>query len=261
MNLPSMLAMILLLLPGPAFGYSTVRLNNTDEFRFDQHPGTPLPLNSTFRDEAGAQARLGDYFRGKPVVLILEYLHCKTLCGFVMQDTAEALSQVPLAPGRDYRVLAISIDPRDNEADARAAHAKLRDRFGADAAAGWDFLTGSAADIAAVAQAVGFPYRYDPGIDQYVHPAGITVATPTGTISRYILGVGYRPLDLRLGISEAGAGSVSSPAAEILLLCYCYDPANGRYSFAIQNVMRALGAGTVLAIGLIIAKLSRARRA
>src|SRR5207249_11072274 len=38
---------------------------------FVNHLGARLPLNQTFRDERGQLVRLGDYVRGKPVVLTL----------------------------------------------------------------------------------------------------------------------------------------------------------------------------------------------
>ena len=243
--------------PG-ALAYSSVPLNQVQELRFHQHMGAPLPLDTTLRDEAGRPVRLGDFFLGKPVVLILDYLRCRTLCGFVLQDTAAALSRTPLAAGRDYEVLAISIDPRDGPAEAREARETYLARFGRPQ--GWHFLTGDAAASAAVAAAVGFPYRYDPAIDQYVHPAGITVATPQGVIARYVLGVGYKPLDVRLAITEASAGTISSPASDVLLLCYCYDPGTGRYSFAIGNVTRAVCGATVIGLGCMLASLARARR-
>ncbi len=245
----------------PAFAFSSLRAAATAGLQFQQHPGVRLPLDAPFLDDAGTRVRLGDVFRGTPVVLVLEYLRCRSLCGFVLQDAAQALAHVPLVPGRDYQVVALSIDPRDRPADARAARGKYVARFGPYAAAGWHFLTGEDRDIRAVAAAVGFPYRYDPEIDQYAHPAGVTIASPDGIISRYILGVGYRPLDLRLALTEASRGTIASPAADLLLLCYCYDPATGRYSATIGTVTRILCGATVLGLLAMIAVLARARRA
>jgi protein SCO1/2 len=108
---------------------------------------------------------------------------------------------------------------------------------------------------------VGFHYRYDPAIDQFAHPAGIMIVTPAGTVARYLLGVGFRPLDLRLGLTEAARGRISSPVADLLLLCYCYDPGTGRYSFAIRDTTRALCAATLLALGFMVFRLSRRRPA
>lgn len=243
---------------GPDRGpHSTLGPQTTNALGFEQRMGAALPLGVPLRDEAGRRVRLGDFFRGEPVVLVLDYLRCRTLCGVVLEHTATTLGLAPLTAGRDYQVVAISIDPRDGPADSRAARAKyLAGRPAAEAAA-WHFLTGPDASVHAVADAVGFHYRYDPAIDQYAHPAGITILTPRGTVARYLLGVGFRPLDLRLGLTEAARGRISSPVADLLLLCYCYDPGTGRYSFAIRDTTDALCAATVLGLGFMVFRLCR----
>jgi protein SCO1/2 len=190
-------------------------------------------------------------------VLVLDYLHCKTLCGFVLSALVRSLDRVPLDAGKDFEVLAISIDPHDGPADSRAAGRQYLARTAHPG--GWHFLTGNDADIHRIAAAVGFPYLYDASAEQYAHPAGITIAAPNGSIARYILGVDYAPLDLRLALAEASHGAISSPATALLLLCYCYDPATGRYSAQINTAMRILGAATVLGLAAMIARLSSVR--
>jgi len=66
-----------------------------------------------------------------------------------------------------------------------------------------------------IADAVGFPYRFDAAAGQYAHPAGLTIAAPDATIARYILGLGYVPLDLRLALTEAGRGEIASRAQSL----------------------------------------------
>ena len=237
--------------------HSTLQPSQTVELVFHQHMGAELPLGTGFRDSLGRSVRLGDYFHGEPVVMVLEYLRCRSLCGVVIKDAARALANTPLLAGRDYQVVALSIDPRDGPADARAARAKYLASLSPQAAGGWHFLTGTAASIHAVASVIGFPYRYDPELDQYAHPAGITIVTPAGSIARYVLGVGYRPLDVRLALTEAAEGHISSPVADLLLLCYCYDPGTGRYSFAIRNTTDVLCGATVLGIALLVIRLTR----
>jgi protein SCO1/2 len=251
--------MVSLALPATvALAFSSLPPSVTRDLRFQQHPGAMLPLSAVFRDAEGHPVRLGDFFQGRPVVIVLEYLRCRGLCGTVLRDAVQALSRVPLRAGQDYQVVAISIDPRDTPADAR--HARQEYLPGSPHPGGWHLLTGSRSDIDAVAASIGFPFRYDAGIDQYAHPAGITIATPQGAISRYILGVGYRPLDVRLALSEAAHAGISSPVADLLLLCYCYDPGTGRYSLAITQLTRVLGLATVLGLGLWLLKSLREAR-
>lgn len=230
---------------------STISPATLAQLSFRQHPGAMLPLDAPLRDETGTAVRLGNYFGHAPVILVLEYLHCPNLCGLVTGNLLDALGGVPMRPGRDYQVVAVSIDPREGPADARADKASYvaRDRR----AAAWHFLTGSAIAVKRIADTVGFPYRYDAGNNQFAHPAGIVLVSPDGKVARYILGLGYRPLDLRLGLTDAAAGTVAAPAARLLLLCYCYDPETGRYSIAVANLLRAGGFLTVLAVAVPIA--------
>ncbi len=256
-----MLALILMLgalVPGaPAAAHSSLKPEQLADLSFRQHPGAALPVNTPLLDEDGRPVRLGDYFAGRPVILVLDYLRCRTLCGFVLNNLATTLAHVPLAPGKDFAVVAVSIDPRDTPADSRAARAKYLQRYGNASAAGWHFLTGEESAVRRIADAIGFPYRYDAAAEQFAHPAGFVVAAPDATVARYILGVDYVPLDLRLALTEAGRGKISSPVADLLLLCYCYDPATGRYSATINDAMRVAGGATVLGIAGMIVLLSR----
>jgi protein SCO1/2 len=249
--------MMLAAFANPVFGHSSLQPGVLSELTFHQHPGAVLPLEARFIDETGRSVRLQQFFHGKPVLLVLEYLRCRDLCSYVLRGAATALQRVPLVAGRDYEVIALSIDPREGPKDARAA--RMMDLKGVRSA-GWHFLTGSEPEIRSVAQAVGFSYRYDAAIDQFAHPAGIVVATPAAAVARYVLGMSYRPLDLRLALVEAGQGHISSPVAQLLLLCYCYDPGTGRYSFAIRNATRALCGATLLGLGAMLFGLARPRR-
>jgi protein SCO1 len=252
----AVLALLLLLgAIAPATAQSAFTAGQLSQLSFHQHLGAALPLDTPLRDENGGEATLGTFFgRDRPVVLVLDYLHCKTLCGFVLSDLVRSLDRVPLTAGSDFDVLAISIDPHDGPAESRAARLQYLARTAHSG--GWHFLTADDAAIHSIAAAVGFPYLYDAAADQYAHPAGVTIAAPTGTIARYILGVDYAPLDLRLALTEAAQGAISTPASALLLLCYCYDPATGRYSAQIDTALRVLAGATVLGIGGMIAGLS-----
>lgn len=250
------LALIAVLVAPPAWAVpggerSSIQPSAFADLAFAQHPGAQVPLGVALRDEQGRAVRLGDYVHGLPVVLVLEYLHCPNLCGLVLGNLAQALqglTHAAMQAGRDYEVVAVSIDPHETPADARAAHGKYGARFGETAH--WHLLTGDAAAVRTIADAVGFRYRYDGSIGQYAHAAGVTILSPSGRVSRYILGLDYRPLDLRLGLVEASAGEVSAPASQLLLLCYCYDPQTGRYSLAVHRLLQGAGLLTVMVIAV-----------
>ncbi|MBV8093412.1 MAG: SCO family protein [Acetobacteraceae bacterium] len=220
------------------------------DYFYDQRPGNTLPARPQFKDERGAEVALSRYAGGPPLIVLLGYFHCPNLCGLVRGNLLEALSNSGLVPGRDYRLIALSIDPAETSQDAAAAKQTDLARYplpGADAA--WHYLTGRHAAIGEVADVVGFRYRFQPEHKQFIHPAGIVFATPAGVISSYLLGVGYSAGDVRLGVTRANEGSVAAKALPILLLCFHYDPATGRYSLAIMKVLRLASAITVLTIG------------
>lgn len=241
------LALVLVLLGAPAAAAPPPDLRG---FAYQQKPGSRLPLDATFRDEAGRSVRLGETLDGKPLILALGYFHCPNLCGLVRTDLFDALGRSGMTAGRDYTLVALSIDPAETAADAKAAKADDVARYPLPGAEQyWHFLTGAAGDVQAAADAVGFRDRFDPQFKEFLHPAGIVFATSSGVISSYLLGVGYAPGDVRLAVTRAEKGSVAAVALPVLLLCYHYDPQTGRYTLEIMKLLRLAAALTVIAIG------------
>jgi protein SCO1/2 len=228
------------------------------EFVFRPHPGTLLPLDAGLVDEHGRPQPLGAVFTGRPVVLVLEYLRCRTLCGPTLDSLMAALDALPLDAGRDFRLAAISIDPRDTPADAAAAKAKyLAGYHHPNGGGGLHFLTGPEPAVRRIAEAVGFPYRYDPVIGQYIHPAGFVIATPDGRISRYVLGVAPTAQELQAGLTEAARGETVGPLTRLLLLCRAAGVPGGRYSVPI---LAAFAVANIAGVGALIAVFAAIRR-
>src|SRR5437660_12259259 len=108
---------------------------------------------------------------------------------------------------------------------------------------------------------VRFKDHYDPSIHQYAHAIAIMVLTPPGRISRYFYGVDYPPKDLRMGLVEASQGKIGNAVDQVLLYCYHYDPATGKYGAIVSNILR-LGAGlTILLLGGLLFILIRLEKA
>jgi protein SCO1/2 len=220
---------------------------------YTQRLGNTLPLQTTLRDEQGAPVRLCDLAQGKPLILALGYFHCPSLCGVIRSDLFHALGNTDLVGGKDYALIDVSIDPAETSADAASAKAQDMARFPAlGAQNGWHFLTGPAAAVQSIADAVGFRKRFDPQLKQFLHPTGIVFITPTGVVSSYLLGVGYQPADVRLAVTRANRGTVAAAALPILLLCYDYNESTGRYTLAIMKLLRLAGAITVLTVGVTL---------
>ena len=233
------------------------------EVGWEPHVGPQLPLDARFTDENGKAVRLGDYFGKRPVILSLAYYECPMLCGIALEGLARSLKGFTLTPGADFEVVTISFSPVEKPPLARDKKKSLVDFYGrkAEGEAGWHFLTGDAAEIRRVTEAAGFRYRWDELQKQYAHATGIVVATPEGVLSRYFFGVEYAPKELRLGLSEASEGKVGGVTAQLLLLCFEYNPALGKYTATTMTVLRLAAVALVLGLGAFIGLMLRRERA
>jgi protein SCO1/2 len=206
----------------------------------DQKIGQQIPLDLPFTDDEGQAVTLRKYFGGrKPVVVALAYYQCPMLCTQVLNGMTGALKTLSFDAGKDFEVVVVSIEPKDNT--RLAANKKLTyvGHYGRPATAGgWHFLTGSEASIKPLADALGFRYVYDPNIKQYAHGAAIYVATPAGVVSRYLMGIDFAPRDLRLALVEASNNVIGTVVDRVMLLCYHYDPSTGKYGAATLNAVR-----------------------
>lgn len=229
----------------------------------DEHLGEYLPLDLPFVDSSGASVHLGDYFRdGKPVVLALFYYECPMLCGRVLEGMVGGFNQLAWKPGEQFRALTVSIDPRDTAPLAEKKQRNVLASIGrADSPASWPFLVGPSASSSALADRLGFRYAYDAATGQYAHPAVIFVATPDGRISRYLYGIQYSALDLRLALVEAGEGKTGGIVDRIILTCYHFDPASRRYGPYLMGFLRVGGVFILISVvGLVGMLFWRERR-
>lgn len=248
---------VLLLFGGTS---NALAVDDFSEFAFRPHPGVRLPLGAAFVDEQGRAVTLGRFFARIPVVLVLDYLRCKTLCGLTLENLASGLGALSLDASRDFQVVVINIDPRDKPADVAAAKAKYLGAYHHPAGGdGWHFLTGAQPEVERVADAVGFPFRYEPALDQYIHPAGFVVAAPDGSISRYVLGVSPQPAELRSALADAAQGKTVGLLTKLLLLCHGDTPQLGRYSLTIEGAFVAANLATMIG-GIAVFVAIRRRR-
>jgi protein SCO1/2 len=265
-------AMAAVLLAASAFGQamtkgimsppSNVRPPKLENVGIEQHLDAQVPPDLTFRDETGKTVKLGDYFGRKPIILDLAYYNCTMLCGEVLAGLTGAMKMVSFNLGEEYDVITVSFNPNETPELAAAKKKDYIHRYGRPGAEqGWHFLTGQPDAINALTRAVGFQYQYDPKINQYAHATAIMILTPQGEISRYFYGVDFPPKDLRLGLVEASQNKIGSPVDAILLYCYHYNPATGKYGAIVANILQ-LGAGlTILIMGGMLFILFRMDRA
>ncbi|MFN2515491.1 MAG: SCO family protein [Pyrinomonadaceae bacterium] len=224
----------------------------------DQRLNEQLPLDLVFRNENGELVRLGDYFGNKPVVLSLVYYQCPMLCNQVLNGMVTSFRVMAFQPGQEFEVVTVSFDSRETTALAAAKKNTyvnyLPEARRSAATNGWHFLTGDEANIRRLTEAVGFRYHFDAATNQFAHGSAIYVTTPQGKLARYFYGIEYAPRDLRLGLIEAAGNKIGSPVDQLLLYCYHYDPATGKYGAAVMNMMRLGGVVTLIAVvGLLFA--------
>ncbi len=219
--------------------------------------GRTVDLELQFTEESGYPAPLRRYFhQGRPVILNLVYYSCPMLCNLLLNGQTAALRQIPGSPGADFEIVTVSIDPSETFDLARRKRAVYLESYGRPAP-GWHFLADYQGNVKKLAEQVGFRYSYDARTRQYAHAAAVMILTPEGKVSRYLYGVQFKPLDLRLALAEAGRSKTRLSVDRLLLYCFHYDPQARSYVLFATNFMRAGGVLSVLALGTVLYRLWR----
>jgi len=236
--------------PFDPFGVATI----------DERPGVSVPLETRFRDPSGHDVALREIAAGRPFLLVPVLHDCPNFCGVTLDGLLAARERAGPAT-RQAPVIAFGIDPQETEAATRRSLEKLAARH--PAAMGRVFaVTGTAAAIGRVTSALGYRYAYDPRIGQYAHVAATAVLTPDGRLVRWVYGIAPQPTLLRASLADAAAGRTGGVIDRLILLCYHYDPVEGRYGFAIDRLLKLGCLLTAAALGaFIIASRRRELRA
>lgn len=224
--------------------------------------GATVDPELTFTDERGYPFQLRQMFPGKqPVVLLLGYYTCPAMCGQVLDATFRALSDVALEPGTDYRILNVSIDPRETAETAKTRKQtflpKLLKTGGDDA---WRVLVGDETNIKKLCETVGFQYYWSEHTNQYAHPPAVIFLTPQGKVGRVIVNTVFEPEDLRLAIVETSGGTLGTFWDQVKLNCLTFDSRTSSYSLAAMTLMRVGGVITVVVIAVMIIVMLRKER-
>lgn len=259
----------LLLTPslGAQIGLDEPVLNQVETADITQKLGATVDTALVFTDETGREVPLTRYFDGtRPVILNMAYFSCPVLCNLVTNGVVEAVQGMEgldgWVVGEQYRVLTVSIDPRDTAAMARGRKDDLVEQLGSEAArTGWPILTGRVPAIRALADSVGFGYEWSDYQKEYAHGSAIILLSPDGKVTRYLSGIAYDPKVLRLSLVEASEGKVGTLTDHIFLRCFYYDPETGTYGVRLAWItMRVGGVCTVTAMCAAFFFMSRNRR-
>ena len=218
----------------------------------DQRLNEQVPLDLQFRDETGRVVQLREYFGEKPAVLALVYYDCPMLCNQVLNGLVGSLKGMSLNVGKEFQVITVSFDPRETPQLAASKKESYIKRYGrAGAADGWHFLTGDEDSIKRLTEAVGFRYAWDTRTNQFAHASGIMVVTPEGRLAKYFYGIEYAPRDVRLGLVEASQNKIGTVADRILMFCYHYDPATGKYGAVVMNFLKLFSVIFLIALAAL----------
>jgi len=217
----------------------------------EEHLDAEVDPALVFRSDTGVEVTMGELLVGDvPTLLTLNYFTCETLCSLQLNAVLEGLKALDWVPGEEFRVVTVSIDPKEDAALAASkkdAYLKSLDK-GDDVE--WHFLTGEQDAITSLADTVGFRYSYDEKSGQFAHPAVIAFISPEGKVARYVYGVRYTAMDLKFALMEAAAGRVGSPAERLILSCFRYDESVGKYTPFAFGIMRLGGVVTMAFLGL-----------
>jgi protein SCO1/2 len=230
---------------------------------YEQRIGEQLPLATPLTDARGVTRPLGAFFGTRPVILIFNYFRCPEMCALVSSGAIDSLRALRSSAGPDYEVVTVSIDPTDTPAAAAVRERQDLGRYGrTGAAAGWHTLVGTQPQVAALAAAAGFHYRYDPVSRQYAHPSGLVVVTPRGIVSRYFMGVDFAAGDMAAALRDAAANRTGGSAFSLLFVCFQGSDPQGQYGHAIWIGLWASVTATLLVVfGSIAWMLRQERRA
>lgn len=220
----------------------------------DEQRGVRIDPSLPFVDHEGNAVRIGDYFGdGKPVLVTLNYYRCKVICSVQLDGLADALSKLDWTAGKDgFRVVTVSIDPREGPKLARHKRKMILDKVGRGDDVDWVFLTGEPLAIRALAAQLGVGFAYDAEQDQYAHPAVTVFVSPEGVVTQYLYGLTYQPRDLKFALIEASEGRLGTPVDQLIMSCFHYDASIGRYGPFAFGIMRLGGAATAIVLGTFL---------
>ncbi len=220
--------------------------------------GEKIPLDLNFKNEDGKNISLSEIFsKGKPVLLTIIYYRCPTLCGYHMVGIQNTLKDLNFNVGEEFQYVAVSMDQNETPDLAKVKRKSFIDDYSKSKKErtntdGWYFLTGNETSIKKLADSVGFPYRYNIGLKQWIHPAVAYIITPEGKVSRYLHGIAFDAKDLKLSLIEAASGKIGNFIDQFTMYCFKFDPDKNKYVIYAVNIMKIGGALTVLLLSIFL---------
>jgi protein SCO1/2 len=232
---------------------STEKPKEFEGIGITENLGSKLDLSLPFIDENGQSVTLGKYFDGRhPVSISLIYYACPGLCNFHFNGVVDTLKEMDWSVNDKFQVIAISFDPKEGPdvgSKKRDSYIKVYNRPGTEK--GFHFLTASQETIDKITKQIGFNYKWNDQANEWAHASAAVIATPDGTISRYLHGIQFDSKTFKLALNEATNGKIGSIVDKMIWYCFKYDPHQSKY---VLYAFRAVQFGAI-AIILVLAAI------
>ena len=218
--------------------------------------GAPADLDLIFKDEQGQPQKLADLV-DRPTLLLPVYYHCPAACQMMLGGLSSLVDDIPLEPGEDYRILAVSFDHDDTPeiaAKTKANYIRLiKKEFAPEY---FMYLTGGRSEILELLGSAGYKFQQTEP-HSFLHPNALVVLSADGTIIRYLYGPSFLAFDIGLALTEAERGTPSLSIRRLMTYCFSYNPEKKTYTFtAVRYVMF----GALFLLGLVMFLLLRKKR-
>ena len=220
--------------------------------------GDFIQLDLPFWNENAQKILLKDLVQEMPTLLTIVYYNCPSICNFHLNGLFQALESMPLQLGTDYRLVIVSMDPRERPALALSKKRNYLKEFSeiSGGGRGMAFLTDFQDSVKKLAKQLGFSYRWDKDTEQFAHTPVAYILTPKGQISRYLYGIEFDSKTLKMSLLEGSQGKITSLVDRILLFCYRFNPKKNRYTLYAYNIMRLGGLLTVVLLLFFLASFA-----
>lgn len=208
--------------------------DNTDvEIGIVEHLGEKIPLDLSFKNEKDSTVFLRDLVN-KPTIFTFVYFDCPGVCSPLLDGVSHLIEETDMQFGKDYQVITISFNYMDNPEKAQEKKKNFLRKHSQANSGAWYYLTGDSININKIVNAVGFKFKRT-GLD-FIHAAAIMVVSPEGKITRYLYGLSYLPIDVKMAIIESQKGLARPTSSKIMDFCYAYDPSGRRYVLDILKI-------------------------
>lgn len=121
--------------------------------------GKKVNLDASFLDEHGKPFLFKNAV-DRPMLVLPIYYSCPESCGLLIANLAMTLNRVTLSPGKDFKVVTLSIDEEDDPAAALKAKENYSRLLTRDLPADtWKFLVGTDENIDLFTDSIGYHFK------------------------------------------------------------------------------------------------------